>query len=238
MDEPHLLVLAGGFGTRLRSAVSDLPKPLAPAGGQPYLGYLIDNWIAQGVRSMTFLLHHQAQLIEDFVVALELEGRLKGCTLKFLVEPEPLGTGGAVAYAVHEHGLCGDFLVSNADTWLGRGIAELFDAQSPAMAVILVANTQRYGSVRIVANKITQFEEKQNSQGEGMINAGLYHLDAGLFARWDGRPFSLEREVFPALVLTDKLSAVSLNTDFIDIGIPEDYFRFCRWIASNKAGTP
>ena len=236
MRDPHLLVLAGGFGTRLRSVVSDVPKPLAPVEGYPYLGYLIDSWVAQGVRSLTFLLHHQAGMIEDFVRGVERAGRLQGCEIRFLVEPEPMGTGGAVAYAVREHGLQGDFLVSNADTWLGSGIAQLYAVKSPAVAVVSVANTQRYGSVRVAANKVVHFEEKKNSYGEGMINAGLYHLEASLFAQWDGIPFSLEREIFPDLVVAGRLNAVSLNTDFIDIGIPEDYFRFCRWIALNKAG--
>jgi D-glycero-alpha-D-manno-heptose 1-phosphate guanylyltransferase len=143
MHEPQLLVLAGGFGTRLRSAVSDVPKPLAPVAGQPYLAYLIDSWVAQGVRSMTFLLHHQADFIEEFVSELARGDRLQGCEVRFLVEPEPLGTGGAVAYAVQQHGLTGSFLVSNADTWLGSGIAQVFAAKSPAIAVISVANTQR-----------------------------------------------------------------------------------------------
>lgn len=236
MHEPHMLVLAGGFGTRLRSAVSHVPKPLAPVEGNPYLGYLIDSWIAQGVGSLTFLLHHQANLIEAFVNKLGLEGRLKGCKIRFLVEPQPLGTGGAVAYAVQQHGLEGSFLVSNADTWLGNGVSRVLEAHAPAIAVILVRNTQRYGAVRVVTNKISCFEEKQVSQGEGMINAGLYHLKADLFSQWDGKPFSLERTIFPILADTGELTAVSLATDFIDIGVPEDYFRFCRWIASNKAG--
>lgn len=237
MAEPRLLVLAGGFGTRLRSAVSDVPKPLAPVAGEPYLGYLVDSWIAQGVRSMTFLLHHQSELIEEFVGGLAQTGRLHGCEVDFLVEPEPLGTGGAVAYAVRQHALAGSFLVSNADTWLGSGISAVFAAESPSMAVIYVENTERYGSVRTSANKIALFEEKQSSRGKGLINAGLYHLDADLFRHWDGKPFSLERDVFPDLAADNRLTAVSLNTDFIDIGVPEDYFRFCRWIASNKAGT-
>jgi D-glycero-alpha-D-manno-heptose 1-phosphate guanylyltransferase len=233
---PHILVLAGGFGTRLRSAVADVPKPLAPIAGQPYLGYLIDSWVAQGVGALTFLLHYQAGLIQAYVVELEQAGRLKGCKVRFLVEPEPMGTGGAVAYAVHELQLHGDFLVSNADTWLGSGVVQLAGAQSPAIAVIPVANTQRYGRVRLAANKISLFEEKQDSYGEGLINAGLYHLEGGLFAHWNGQPFSLEHEIFPALVKAGSLNSVTLDTDFIDIGVPEDYYRFCQWITSNKVG--
>jgi NDP-sugar pyrophosphorylase family protein len=58
-----------------------------------------------------------------------------------------------------------------------------------------------------------------------------------MFREWDGQPFSLERELFPKWISVNRLTAVSLDTDFIDIGVPEDYFRFCQWIASNKAET-
>jgi D-glycero-alpha-D-manno-heptose 1-phosphate guanylyltransferase len=67
-----------------------------------------------------------------------------------------------------------------------------------------------------------------------LINAGLYHLKSDLFQNWDGQAFSMERELFPAMVRANKLAAVALKTDFIDIGIPEDYYRFCRWIKSQK----
>lgn len=237
MNPPRLLVLAGGFGTRLRAAVSDVPKPLAPVMNRPYLGYLVESWLEQGVTSMTFLLHHQAELIESFLGALQREGRLNGCKITTLIESQPLGTGGSVAYAVRQLAMNDDFLVTNADTWLGTGIGQLSDAKIPAMAVVHVENSERYGNVRTEGNKIIAFEEKQNSSGPGMINAGLYHLHADLFRNWDGQAFSLERGLFPALVNAGQLIAVSLETDFIDIGIPDDYFRFCRWIESQKIGT-
>lgn len=236
MKPIHLLVLAGGFGTRLRAAVSEVPKPLAPVMNRPYLAYLIDSWLAQGVTSLTFLLHHQAGMIEEFLAELQKEGRVPGCRLQTLIEPQALGTGGAVAYAVQQFKMNGSFLVTNADTWLGTGIAAVANVESPAMAVVHVENTERYGHVRILTNKIADFEEKRDSRGPGWINAGLYHLHVELFRHWDGLPFSLERELFPELVKAEQLTAVSLETDFIDIGIPEDYFRFCRWIESKKVG--
>ncbi|WP_397411246.1 sugar phosphate nucleotidyltransferase [Polaromonas sp.] len=236
MTSLPLLILAGGFGTRLRSAVSAVPKPLAPVMGQPYLTYLLESWRSQGVTSFTFLLHHKADKIVDFLAEAQKSGLLEGCAVRTLVEPQPLGTGGALAYAVRELAMMGSFLVANADTWLGGGIQQLLATPAPAMAVIRVPNSERYGHVRIESNKISAFEEKKGSSGPGLINAGLYRLDADMFREWDERPFSLERELFPKWVSAGRLGAVPLETDFIDIGIPEDYFRFCRWIESKKVG--
>ena len=231
-----MLVLAGGFGTRLRSVVSEVPKPLAPVVGQPYLHYLIENLVEQGVTSLTFLLHHQADLIEAFLESQKSKVQYSGCELNTLIEPQPLGTGGAVAYAIQQLRLAGAFLVTNADTWLGSGIKQVVEAEIPAMALVQVNNSERYGSVQFQHNRVIAFEEKQSRASPGWINAGLYHLHTDLFRDWNGQPFSFERELFPKLVSNARLQAVPLETDFIDIGIPEDYFRFCRWIESDKKG--
>ena len=147
-----------------------------------------------------------------------------------------MGTGGAVAYAVRQLQMSGPFMVTNADTWLGSGIKRVFDAPLPGMAVIQVANSERYGSVRIKGDEVVEFVEKQKSSGGDWVNAGLYHLHADTFQHWDGQAFSLERELFPKLVASGQLHAVPLETDFIDIGIPEDYLRFCRWVESGRIG--
>lgn len=236
MRPQTLLVLAGGFGTRLRSAVADVPKPLAPVAGRPYLHYLVEQWIAQGVTKLIFLLHHQADLIETFLASWQSEGFAKDVEIITLTEPEPMGTGGAVAFAVRQCRLQESFMVANADTWLGSGVAQIAETTAPAMAIVRVENSERYGSVRIENDKVLAFKEKQDSAGQGWINAGLYHLHADVFQAWDGKPFSLERELFPQLAADKQLHAVRLDTDFIDIGIPDDYFRFCRWIESGKAG--
>lgn len=223
----HLLVLAGGFGTRLRSAVSDVPKPLAPVAGQPYLHYLNTHWLAQGVTEISYLLHYQSDLIEAFLCEEQRSGSLS-VSVNAIVEPEPMGTGGAIAYAVHTSGIQGDVLIANADTWLGGGIREVAAAAAPAMATLHVPNVERYGNVEIDASRVVRFREKQESRGQGWINAGLYHLRGNMFAEWDGKPFSLERDVFPLLAERGELLSVPLQEEFIDIGVPEDYFRFCR----------
>lgn len=229
----HLLVLAGGFGTRLRSAVPEVPKPLAPVAGRPYLHYLNSHWVKQGVTELTYLLHYQPQLIEAFLQEQQAQQELK-VPFRTIVEPEPMGTGGAIAHAVRTLGIRGSFLVTNADTWLGGGLREMATATAPAIATIEVTNVERYGSVETSGLRITRFCEKQEHHGSGWINAGLYHLHSGMFDQWDGRPFSIERDVFPALAQAGQLEAIALREEFIDIGVPEDYFRFCRWIESGK----
>lgn len=234
----ELCVLAGGFGTRLRSAVADVPKPLAPVAGRPYLDYMIDRWIRQGVGRLVFLLHHQASLIENFLSGQQHAGRWQDCEIQCLRETEPLGTGGSIANAVREHVLGPTFLVANADTWLGTGLAELAGSGAPAMAVVRVADISRYGAVRVIDGRVAAFREKGVETGAGYINAGLYHLTSAMFERWDGGAFSLERDVFPKLAGERVLNAIPLDTQFIDIGVPDDYFRFCRWIESGAAGAP
>lgn len=233
----RLLVLAGGFGTRLQSVMSDIPKALAPVGNVPFLHLQIEHWIAQGVSSFVFLLHHQADLIIRFLQKEEA-ALLKDCDVQWLIEPAPMDTGGAVAYAIEQLHLSGDFLVTNADTWLGAGIEEMCRAKSPAMAVIELSDAARYGRVQLDGEHcVIAFDEKSGKAGEGWVNAGLCHLKADLFKDWDHQPFSLERIGFPAMVARGELKAVRLNTDFIDIGIPDDYFRFCRWIAADRKGS-
>jgi D-glycero-alpha-D-manno-heptose 1-phosphate guanylyltransferase len=230
----RMLVLAGGFGTRLKAAVNDVPKALAPIGDIPFLHLQIENWIKQGVSSFVFLLHHQADLIIKFLQE-EREGLLKGREVAWVVEQTPMDTGGAIAYAVRELQLDGTFLVTNADTWLGAGIANLFKSATPAMAVIHRDNVSRYGQVHFdTTGQISAFTEKGASVEPGWINAGLCHLDADLFADWDGQAFSLERSTFVALVQACRMTAIPLQTDFIDIGIPDDYYRFSQWVEKGR----
>lgn len=232
-----LLVLAGGFGTRLQSVLPGTPKALAPVGEIPFLALQLENWISQGIRSFVFLLHHQANQITDFLDTLK-SGLLKDCEVVSLVEPAPMDTGGAVAYAVRELGLDGDVLVTNADTWLGSGIRELTASHAPAMAVIRLEDSSRYGQVQFDdSHLVTAFMEKDALGAPGWINAGLCRLRTDMFDNWDGSRFSLERQTFPALVQRGELRAVAIEPDFIDIGIPEDYQRFCRWIEAGRKST-
>lgn len=231
-----LLVLAGGFGSRLRSVVAEVPKALAPVGDVPFLHLQIEHWKNQGIKYFVFLLHHRADLIIGFLRNNQ-NSLLKDCEVQWLVEPTPMDTGGALAYAVDHLNIVDDFLVTNADTWLGDGITQVWQAGPLAMAVVKVADAGRYGGVQFDdKNTITAFQEKCADAGTGWINAGLCHLKAEVFKGWNHEPFSLERTTFPALAAKSILKAVPLQSNFIDIGIPDDYFRFCRWVESGKRG--
>lgn len=229
-----LLVLAGGFGTRLKSAIADVPKALAPVGDVPFLLLQIENWLAQGLSEFTFLLHHQSDQIVAFLQAQQT-GLLKSCQVNWLIEPTPMNTGGALAHAVKTLNLKDDFLMTNADTWLGNGIREMLHSPAPAMAVVNLLDVSRYGQVHFdCQQRVTAFAEKNGRCDAGWINAGLCHLNAELFRNWDGHPFSLERDLFASLVKSHRLSAVPLKTEFIDIGVPGDYHRFCYWVATGR----
>ncbi len=229
-----LLVLAGGFGKRLQPAVAEVPKALAPVGNVPFLYLQIDQWLNQGVRDFTFLLHHKAGQIVDFLQEMKTD-LLKECKVKWVIEPTPMDTGGAISYAVRELGLIDNFLITNADTWLGSSICKMMKSAVPAMGVVNLEDVSRYGQVHFDECKyVTSFVEKNTDSLTGWINAGIYHLPPSLFKDWNGQPFSLERRLFTKLVENHSLVAVPLETKFIDIGIPEDYRRFCEWIESER----
>lgn len=230
----RLLVLAGGFGSRLKTAISDVPKALAPIGDKPFLQLQIEHWISQGLREFTFLLHHRADQIIAFLES-QKDLLTTDCRIDWVIEPQPLDTGGAVAHAVKTLNIKNSFLLTNGDTWLGGGVREVFQVAPPAMAVVHLDNVGRYGQVQFdKVQHVTSFTEKDAQLTTGWINAGMCHLSAELFKNWDGKSFSLERDLFPNLVQNRLLTVVPLKTHFVDIGIPDDYYRFCRWIVSGK----
>ena len=233
----QLLVLAGGFGSRLRSVVSDVPKPLAPINGIPFLSFQLDNWVSQGIKEFIFLLHFEANVIIEFLKKWNNLEANQDIDMRFVVEHAPLGTGGSVANAVQTLNLKSDFLVTNADTWLGSGIQELSQASAPVISVVEVANAKRYGTITFDKNfYVTRFTEKIESENSGWINAGLSLLHPEIFKSWDGKETSLEADYFPSLVKKNYLIALPLRDNFIDIGIPEDYHRFCKWIEQAQQG--
>ena len=131
-----LFVLAGGFGKRLRSSVPDVPKPLAPVDGRPFLSYLIDHWVEQGVTDFVFLLHYEARQIEFVLQQLANDPKFSAVHFSTVVENKPLGTGGAILNAIADLKMTESFLVANADTWLGSGVEILSKSLPSCLATI------------------------------------------------------------------------------------------------------
>jgi D-glycero-alpha-D-manno-heptose 1-phosphate guanylyltransferase len=221
----HAVLLAGGFGTRLRSHIADVPKPLAPIAGKPFIAWLIHSLIQQGVTAITLSLHHEWQKIQDYFNANPLS-----ITLNYAVEDEALGTGGAMAYALQQYPTREPTLVLNGDSYMQVNIAELYSQHTKTNAQITlvtreVADTGRYGKITEKSGILTDFT--QGKIGEpGLINTGIYVLDPQLFlANPMQKAFSFEHDFLPMYLSQNPIHSFKVEGYFIDIGLPEDYER-------------
>ncbi len=224
MPADEAIVLAGGFGTRLRGIVDDVPKPLAPVAGRPFLAWLLDRLAASGMRRCILATGYLSEVIEQRIGA-----SWQGMEIAYSVEPEPLGTGGAIRLAASR--LQGNAAhVLNGDTWLEYDPAALeatARATGTPMAIALarVDDVARYGAVDIDNDRVAGFREKGEA-GAGWINAGCYFLAAEALAALPARDaFSFEQDVLQPRVQAGAVAAFTATAGFIDIGVPEDYAR-------------
>ena len=225
------IVLAGGRGTRLAAEVPGLPKCLAPVAGQPFLHWQLQALRQAGLHDVVLSLGylHEAVLRWCEAAGARTGGPLDGLRLRCVVEPQPLGTGGAVRHAMAQLGLA-EVLVTNGDTLLdgalGPMLAPLQPGEALRMATVQVADRARFGGVAVAADgRVTGFTEK-GAGGAGCINAGLYRLGTQALALAPAAAaFSLETDWLPALVARGALRAAALAGDFIDMGVPDDYRR-------------
>lgn len=197
------IILAGGFGTRLRPLTARTPKPLLPLGGRPFLETLFARLAVGGVKRVVLSVHHQAPLLAKAVPKL----RRWGLKVELRREPRPLGTGGAIRYAWPDpkH----PCLVLNGDVLSDLSIRELALAHqrrgaAATLWTIPVEETSAFGVLECgPGGKVKRFVEKPRP-GESpsrLINAGLYALEPAVLAMIPaGQPVSVEREIFPALV--------------------------------------
>jgi len=230
-----MLILAGGFGTRLKAVLPDVPKALAPVNEIPFIDHVIDNCALQGVTDIICLLHYEAEKIQKNLSLLIKKKNLSEVRLRSITEDKPLGTGGAIINAIKELNIREQFLVMNADTWLSGGIKDICLMDSPALGVTSVENCERYGSIKIKNGFIEEFVEKNNSFGRNNINAGLYHFSPKDFSQYSsGVTLSLEKEILPNMVKNQSLKGIVLDVSFVDIGIPEDYYKFCRMMENGE----
>lgn len=222
------VVLAGGLGTRLRPAVADRPKCLAPVGDTTFLALQLELLAARGVQRFVLALGHRAAQ-----VLRAIEPLCERHAIEPIVEPESLGTGGAVLNAMDASEL-DECLVVNGDTWLDADLDALLrplasdDDERVRVGCVLVPDRSRYGGIVLGEHgRIAGFEPK-GAPGRGLINAGLYRLHRSAFDdRQVGTAFSLESDTLPQRVADGHVTAVPLEGVFIDIGVPEDYQRFC-----------
>ncbi len=224
----HAIILAGGFGTRLRSAVSDVPKPLAPIWDRPFIAWLIGFLAKEGVSGVTLSVHHDWQKIRDYFAVNP--SRLP---VDYAVEETPLGTGGAIAYALAKLKGTGSVMVLNGDSFVRADYRALYrqhqrSGTSLTMVLREVPDTGRYGRVIEKDGIITSFASGEPGR-VGLINAGVYVMQADLFLKHPMSPtFSFEQDFLPPRVASLRPHSFRADDYFIDIGIPADYVRACR----------
>jgi len=216
------IILAGGFGTRLRTILPDLPKPLAPVHGVPFIHYVL-RWLEQnGVARIIACTGHLAEKMEAGFRSYG--GRLQ---MTFQREDSPLGTGGAIYRALHEAG-AGSAFALNGDTYFPADLhhfqAEARRLGGPfAVALRRLPDVSRYGAVDVDSGRILAMNEK-GRQGPGLVNAGLYLLPGDLWRRFPMPDvFSWETDFLQPRAALLGPAGIALDAPFLDIGTPESY---------------
>lgn len=212
------------MGTRLRNVISDLPKPMAPIAGKPFLRILLDDLIAAGFSSVTLAVGYKHEIIQEY-----FGDNYRSLRLRYSVERDPLGTGGAIRLAL-DGTTDSDVFVVNGDTHLeldyeAMRLTHEMSKASLTVAVQTVSDVGRYGSLDIREGRICGFFEKGRT-GPGTINGGIYLISRKLFNLYQlPDRFSFETDFLMRNI--DALRPLTFPTEgtFIDIGIPEDYAR-------------
>ena len=217
------IILAGGFGTRLRAVVSDVPKPMAPIAGRPFLEVLLDDLERNGVNRVVLAVGYKREsIISHF-------GRTyKSIALEYSVEDTPLGTGGAIKKALarcHDD----DVLIVNGDTFFDVDLGKMMTTHKGCGAPITMAikemtDFSRYGTIEVSDKYVTGMAEKKPCK-KGYINGGIYCVRRHLLDDDARGTFSFESDFLEKAVGSMKIRAFISDGYFIDIGVPEDYAR-------------
>ena len=216
------IVLAGGLGTRLRSLITDIPKPMAPVNGKPFLYFIFEYLYKQGINRVILSIGYKHDVIEDF-----LGNCYKNIHIIYSVEDEPLGTGGAIKKAL-EKVSCSEVFILNGDTFFGINLNNLYQKHlllesNLTLALKPMKEIDRYGIVLTSGDRIIKFEEKKY-QKTGNINGGLYIARNDLFSNIDlPEKFSFEKDFLEVYCNILIFNSYIEDSYFIDIGIPKDY---------------
>lgn len=225
-----VIILCGGLGTRLRDALSDKPKVLAPVGGRPFLDYLLEHLGKQAFRDIILSTGYMGDAVAQFAG----DGDKWDLEVQYARELEPLGTGGALRYAVEKYNVQTPFLALNGDTFFAGSLQRLVDFHIlklnalASIALVSVKQADRYGTVLYDSNtgSVSNFVEKRvRNVGSAWINAGVYVLEPQLFKDLTKENVSLERDIFPGIIGKGLYGCPFEETAFLDIGTPEDYSR-------------
>jgi D-glycero-alpha-D-manno-heptose 1-phosphate guanylyltransferase len=216
------IILAGGFGTRIQSVVSDVPKPMAPVCGKPFLYYILQGLVQQKIEKIILAVGYKNEVIINY-----FGHKFQSADLIYSIEDEPLGTGGGIRKAL-ELTVEKQVLIINGDTYFELSLSELdqfhlkgnFDL---TMCLKPMEHFDRYGTVTVDQNRVIGMKEKQPCES-GLINGGVYLINREIIDKFPvGSKFSFENDFLEKEVSRLRFGAFISDNYFIDIGIPEDY---------------
>ena len=217
-----VFILAGGYGTRLKSEIKNLPKPLAPIKNKPFLSYQID------------LLNKSFDSPKIYVLSYFMADKIQNYLKHYdnascIVEPEKLGTGGSIKHAIKTLNLQtrNSILVLNGDSYTDYNLSNICKDGTEDINMLLSYQNDcsRYGTVGLVESNIHSFIEKKDGIKNAYINAGVYYFKTlSFFEKINETKFSLEEE-FKNHLTHSTIKGIKHNGKFIDIGIPQDYKR-------------
>ncbi len=230
----QVIILCGGLGTRLKTVVSNVPKPMAPIQGTPFMQLQLDRISNFDVDKVVFATGYKKEIIRDY-----FGDKYKGMELNYSEEDSPLGTGGALKKALtYIDEDCA--LVMNGDVFLDIDLNEFMEEHKKynaweTMALKPMTNFSRYGNVIIQDGKMVEFREKEPTE-KGLVNIGCFIVRKDIFDAFPelGDKFSHEIDYMSKQANKREHRPFIYNGYFVDIGIPEDYFSFIEYIKNDK----
>jgi NDP-sugar pyrophosphorylase family protein len=219
------LILVGGLGTRLGKLTALNPKPMLLVAERPFVEYLVTNLKRHGINKIVFSTGYCSDKVMNFFG----DGSSYGIDISYVVELNPLGTGGAILNA--KEYLDSEFFVINGDSLFDINYAKLVGLLSSDLnALIAIAlreteDVSRYGYVKIAGHHVNGFNEKSVNNIPGLVNGGIYLMKKEVLGCFSEEQTSLEEDWFPKLAQMKKLLGQKFDGYFIDIGIPLDYNR-------------
>lgn len=219
------IILAGGFGTRLKSVVNDVPKPMAPINNEPFLNYVFDYLKHYQIEHVVLSTGYLSEKIVEYYKTV-----YKGIKVSYAKEETPLGTGGGIRLAMTKC-YTNDVLVLNGDSFFDVDINthyknHISKRADCTLALRKVDDASRYGTI-VLGNEniIETFKEKDNIEQTGLINGGVYILNREIYFNntEEVAPFSIEKDFYEKKIKELQIFGFEYDGYFIDIGIPEDY---------------
>ena len=221
------IILAGGLGTRLKDTVPDLPKAMVPINNRPFLEYQLDYWINQGIKNFILSVGY----LKDSIIN-HFGSSYNGASIGYIVERQPLGTGGGMVLAAQD--LAENLLVLNGDTFIEVDLNKLysFHLKSKSLwtfSLFRTSDFERYLTMDVGPKGEIISLNSKSKEINGLANGGVYLLDPlalKLLGISPGDSASLENQLLPNLITNGgELFGQECGGRFIDIGIPEDYYR-------------